>query len=441
MQITVPPVPEGKDRSSWRRFLTGMDPSKDKSFRALGPWLQAGDLVEVPEGSLVLAVDRALRGFKDEFVPRDRYTRGFRIPKQIPQKDATVTVYLAAGGELVELWSRQYINGNSAFGATTTKKLAALLDQHPVPEGGPAVLHEARRPNIHEGKCRWCAVHISAERGHLVGHGEETVVEHYEQCPAQSVPREPDGVCALCGVEVVPHQAQMHLVRDGSGTWEIRHNPTYNDRKTCLEQPVASPQEQRAAQEERDRIAREARQAARAEEERKEAKKREAREKRQRKAREAREAEAARVAGLKRVDRKTTGVYDKGLGDGMRARMLEHLDTLEDSTTTKCWTVETYYEGLLGANEYGDYDEGSIDTTYGPVDDKEDAHAHYRTFTFQPGLRGRRASQGSAPSHGPCAECGQRGGTVLRSDSSGVQGWVCDACDRGNPDDYLLSFG
>lgn len=443
MQITVPVVPEGKDTASWRRHLTGVDPAKDYSYRALGPWLQAGDLVEIPQGSLVLVVDRAVRGWKDEWVP-GRRSRSSAFPRSVPQKDAVVTVYLAADGELVEMWSRHYMSGKSAFGATTTKKLAALLEQHPVPEGTAQVLYEARRPNRKEGKCRWCTRTVRAEAGHAVGRGEDAQVEHYEQCTPQAVPGDQPCACVLCGVEVVPYQAQLYLRRDGSGVWEARHALAYNGGMSCVEQPVASPQEQREALAARDAAERE-RALAEQERTRKAGEKtRAAREKRERAKREAHEREQARVAALKTVDRASVPLFDKGLGGGMRARLLEHTDTLEDGTTTLRWTVETYYEGSLTANQDGEYDEDSTSTTE-DFTDKKAARSHYQTFSFD-SARGRSAGRGSAAGpggsgHGSCWECGSAPGQVERRDSSGVEGWVCYRCDRQNPDDYLLSFG
>jgi hypothetical protein len=212
--------------------------------------------------------------------------------------------------------------------------------------------------------------------------------------------------------------------------------------RTCLEEPVPSPQEQQAAREKKLRLERERRERERVEQQRHEEKKRQAAARRARQKREAHDREQARVAGLATVKRESTTLFDKSLGDGRRARLLEHLDTLEDATTTKRWTVQTYFQGSLTPNAYGDYDPDTIDTTQ-DFTDKTQARGHYQEFKYQEvrwspsaAPRGPRGAGG----HGTCAECGNRAGVVPRTDSSGIEGWVCERCDRDNPDDVMLSF-
>lgn len=428
MQITVPPVPEGLHPAGcWRRLLTGIDPQAKGGYRVKGTHVYAGDVLDVPEGSLLVVVDKATRGWEDDYRGYGRHA----------VEDATVTVYLAAAGTLSEEWSRQYISSKSAFGATTTKKLLGLLAEHPVPDGEAVVVREAQRPNRKEGACRWCGQRMSVGAGHVVGHGADAQVEHFQDCPTK--PAQTGQACALCGVNVISYQAAQYLVRDGSGRWETRHAPRMTPGGTCVQTPVLSAEEQIAQEAERTR-ARSA--AARAESEAQQKKERAkaARAAARTKAkREAHDAEQVRVAGLATVERASTISFDKGLGDGRRARLLEHTDTLEDGTTTQRWTVETYYAGSTGPGADGDYDEGATDASV-PFTDKDSARAHYQSLKFEPAPRRSYAGSGGG-GHGSCAECGGRAGVVLRRDSSGVEGYVCNRCDRQSPDDYLLSFG
>lgn len=418
MHITVPPVPKSLHPAAcWRKQLTGLNPQAHGGYRALGTLLHAGDTVDLPDGTLILTVDKATRGWEDNY----------RTLGQHAVKDATVTVYLAADDTLTELWSRQYVSSRSAFGATTMKKLTALLEKHPVPAGDLVVVREVRRPNSREGRCRWCRGAISAGRGHIVGHGQDAQVEHYEDCPTAAA--KTGEACALCGVSVVSYQAARHHKRDGVGDTEVRHKPV--DGRTCLQQPVASAEVQAAALAERDRAARE--RAAREREEQKKKEKAKAARAAARAAQKKAEhdAEQARVAGLKTVTRSSRSLYDKNLGNGTRACLQEHTDTLEDGTTTLRWTVETYSDDNgFGGEDYAP-DEGSVE----PYTDLALARADYQSLRYE--------KPEWKPSHrsGPaCDECGRGGASVERYDSSGIAGRVCDRCDRAFPEDYLLSF-
>ena len=421
MPITVPPVPDGLHPAGcWRRLLTGLNPAARGGYRTEGALLYAGDTVELAPGSLLLTVDKATRGWEDHYRSAGRYA----------VEDATVTVYLAGVNTLTELWSRQYVSSKSAFGATTMKRLAALLEKHPAPGGEPDVVHEARRPNAREGACRWCRARIPADCGHVAGHGPDAQVEHYEDCPTGTA--QSGQVCALCGVTVVGWQAAVHYLRDGSGEKGVRHRPVNG--RTCLEEPVASPEEQAEERAERDRVRREQAAAERAEQARKDAARVKRAAARMAKRQTALAAEQARVAGLATISRASTALYDKGLGDGMRACLRQHTDGLEDGTTTLRWTVETYPEAYRGGVFEDDGDASGCEVR--EYTDLAEARSHYQTLHFQPAPRRRVPVSGKV-----CAECGRGDATVERRDSSGIPGMVCVACDRRNPDDFMLSFG
>jgi hypothetical protein len=397
-------------------MLTGLNPEAAGGYRALGTLLYAGDSVEVPDGALILTVDKATRGWEDNYRGNGRHA----------VSDATVTVHLASGETLSEQWSRQYISAKSAFGAATMKKLTALLGRHPAPAGDVVVLHEAQRPNHKEGRCRWCKLNIYPGLGHVVGHGADAEVEHYEQCASQAA--ENGEACALCGVTVVSAQARRHIKRDGTGAREVRH--TVPD---CWDNPVPSFEEQIAARDARDAAARQEAARERAVREKKEAAKARRVADKAAKEQAAHDAEQARVAGLKTVSRTTAALYDKGVGGGVRCCLSEHTDTLEDGTTTKRWTVETYSGGSGFSGE--DYDpEPGVREEF---TDKKKARSRYQDFRYEPRPRG---SYTTGPG-GKCWECERGGATVERRDSSGITGVICHRCDRENPDDVTLSFG
>lgn len=414
MPITVPPLPSGYHPAAcWRRTLTGLNPAERGGRCVTGEWLHATDTVDLPAGTLVLAVDKQnTGGWETNYKTGDRY----------PLEDATVTVYLADADGLTQLWTRHYKRAASAFGATTLKKLGALLDEHPAPGGEITVVREARRPNDKSGTCPWCSKFVPAVWGHVAGHGEDAHVEHYEDCPPR--PASTGETCALCGVVVIGIQAQQHLVREGSGRWETRHRVLHG--MSCTESPIASPEEQQEQAEERKRAAAKAAEKARQAEERKAARKQAAKDKK----RAEHDAEQARVAGLATTGRTSRELYDKGLGGSMRVRLLEHTDALEDGTTTMRWSVETY--GTSNGFNGEDYDpDPSTDTPYTEL---ADARAAYQSLKFEPAPRARWRE----PSGEPCANCDGPGGRFRRVDSSGIGGVVCASCDKD--DDFQLSF-
>lgn len=426
VKIAVPPVPEGLHPAGcWRKMITGVDPAARGGYKVLGELLSPGDTVEVPVGALVLAVDKATRGWEI----------GYETRRRVAVEDATVTVYLASAGGLAEVWSRQYITSKSAFGATTMKQIARLLAGHPVPSGGVVVVEEARRPNRREGVCRWCGRRVAQETGHVSGHGADAKVEHYRECP--TVPVQTGDVCVVCDVEVVSFQAAGYYSRKVAGKVEVRHKPVNG--ATCWEEPIPSPQEQQAALAARDAAERERLAAARARETTPEQAKRARAAKREAAKVDADRAEQARVAELAIVSTATSTLFDKDLGEGRRACLEERVLTLSDGSTTKRWSVRTYCPagGRGGDDDFGG-DEPAEEVCERTRLDH--ARADYQALRYQRPQRGSYRRSGAAEPAGSCAECGAAAGVVERLDSSGIAGKVCYRCDRQNPDDYMLSF-
>jgi hypothetical protein len=406
VRVAVPPIPSDSSKG-WRKAVTGVDTAEKGGFAVTGEWLQAGDTVEVPLGRLVLAVDKQVTGRR-----LGRYGM-----EDISA--ATVTVYRAKPDDLVPLWKRAFKQAKSALGATTLKKLQQLLDDQPVPEGGVTVVEEARRPNRRAGTCRWCHGQVAAERGHLVGRGENVEIEHWQACPALRATN--GAVCNLCGVTVDAAQAHVVLPRDGTGTWVTRHHPDLQ----CTTQRLESWEElqvrERAADAQRREAAeRQQELAAQRERERELAAQREQAE------RAAADAEQARLAGLA-VNKTRRVIYDKRVGYDSRARMVVHTGTVEESTIT-WWTVGTYDVG--GAWTGSDYDPDP--ETAKVYARREDAHKAYKALEFE------RRPAGARRSSRECDECGQFGAEHERYDSSGILGCVCGSCD--SYPDFKLSF-
>lgn len=425
MQITIPATPAGhRAASCWRKTITGLGPGK-AGTAVVGDWLTAGDQADIPTGTLIVAVDKTTTGWAGHYRTGESYA----------VEDAAVTLYLVTADGLTPMWARHYKSAASAFGATTVKKITALLAAHPAPAGVVTVLAEARRPNTRPADCRWCRRRIPTGLGHVVGHGPAAQVEHHESCPnGITVNGTP---CARCGVGVVcaPGGAgtETVLVREGTGRWETRHVAA----AACTTTPVESwdaYQERIAARDAAARAAQAARLADHLaqEQNRAVAAARIAKRKTEKAAANlaAYHAEQARVAGLTRASTTETTLHDKGIGGGMRVSLVEYADILSDATTTKRWGVREYASGP-GATGYGDYDPDLGRTTDHPRID--DARADYRSRTFT-----APAPVYPSQAGGRCDNCDNGGARYPRRDSSGIPGMVCTSCNRDA--DYELSF-
>ncbi|WP_018219149.1 hypothetical protein [Salinispora vitiensis] len=418
MQITVPPA-EPKT-SAWRKTITALGAGKGGGA-VEGVWLQPGDVVDVPVGTLVVAVDKVTTGHA--------YT--YRGGEPYAVQDATVTVSIVAAEGLRKLWSRHYKSAKSAFGATTQRKIAALLKEHPVPDGEVSVVTEAQRPNRREARCRWCQTTVYAETGHLVGHGENIEVEHFGQCPTRNVAA--GTPCALCGVTVSAGRldapaATMMIRESGGGRWETRHASSVD----CTTNPPESHEDYTARCDAQSRAAAEQLRVAGEADERRRQQRAKRKAAREAAARKAEEEEIARVATLTETSRSSVNLHDKGLGGNRRAALDEITISLSDGTTTTRWEVRVYSKGSGWTGEDGDPDEGqSTEHT-----NKQEAQFAYRRWEFSPPRRERERNTRNA---GTCAECLRWvGARFPRQDNSGIPGLVCAKCNLYAR--YELSF-
>jgi hypothetical protein len=115
--IQVPPAPQGKGTTCWRKAVAGITAAKGGSGIE-GQWLQAGDTVMVPDGTILIAVDKTSTGWDNHHRTGEPYRTW----------DATVTLYTVASDGLAQKWQRHFKTDTSACGATTRKQLQQLLD-------------------------------------------------------------------------------------------------------------------------------------------------------------------------------------------------------------------------------------------------------------------------------------------------------------------------
>ncbi|WP_433574143.1 hypothetical protein [Nocardia brasiliensis] len=108
----------------------------------------------------------------------------------------------------------------------------------------------------------------------------------------------------------------------------------------------------------------------------------------------AHQVEQARVAGLRTIRRSSRVLFDKRIGDQLRAQLLEHVDELEDGSTTTRWSVQSYWPPALLAPSAGDFvaDDDSIDVSE-PFTRLDTARARYQSWRYDP----ERTSVTTAP--------------------------------------------
>ncbi|MEU4234885.1 hypothetical protein AB0F17_62320 [Nonomuraea sp. NPDC026600] len=413
--ITVPPVPEGLNTAAcWRKTIRHLNYDQRGGAQVAGEWLQAADVVELPPGTLVLAVDKKTLG----------WDVGYRSGERYAIEDATITIHLATNEGLTTQWSRHYKHAKSAFGPTTIKRIAALLEAHPAPSAEVVVVEEAQRANHKPGDCRWCGLRLPKGAGHLVGRGEAAEVEHFRRCPSR--PARNGDVCALCGRTVVARlgSTESVLVREDEGRWEIRHTAstrcTTTPMETWEEYQERTEAEQATERAQKQRLEAQRRKAADARATKKAAEQA------------AYEAEQARVEGLQTISRAEQELFSKNIGPGVRARLLEYSDTLQDDTTTIRWGITVGGTGNGWNGE--DYDPGQST----PYTRLEDARHAYRSLQWTPAPRpnSRRHTDGDCPGPGVphCDGCGTRyapGGWMMAS-----TGRACPNCYDGLADDH-----
>ncbi|MFD9947664.1 hypothetical protein ACFWYW_46640 [Nonomuraea sp. NPDC059023] len=415
MNITVPPLPEGlKSAACWRKTIAALNDGERGGAQIIGAWLHAGDIVDATPGTLIVAVDKKTLGWANHHRTGQRYA----------VEDAKVAVHLVTGDGLTELWSRHYKAATSAFGATTMKKITALLDAHPAPGGEVTVIDEAKRPNHKPGECRWCHTRVPQGVGHVVGHGEDAEVEHYRRCPIRSA-RDGD-VCSLCGRTMVARlsETEVVMVREGDGRWEPRHF----ERLNCTITPLDTWEELQ------ERLTAEKTEQQRAQAKRAKAAERRAAKAAEKKAAEqaAHQAEQDRVAGLKTTSRAAQELFAKNIAPGLRAHLLEYTDTLEDGTTTTRWgvTVQAAGQGWAGVDNDPDMGQATSFTRL------QDAQGFYRGMQWsderphQPRGRRDRGCPGLDVPH--CYGCGTTyaaGGFMSASTGTACPGCYDDLAD------------
>jgi len=423
-QITVPPL-AGRARG-WRRTVHGLTDARG-GFAVQGDWLEPGDVVDLPTGTVVLAVDKTYTG---QAAPSD-YTDGG------PTYAADVTLHLVtADGGLTAAWSRRFARATSALGATTRKQIIGLLAAHPPTRIPPLVIQAMRRPNREPGPCRWCGEHVPAHQGHLVGHGADVAVEHWTRCFDRPIPAE-GATCALCGVEVaaggyVP-DARLYLVREHGGRWEARHIPSL----ACTTIPQPSATAALAAHHEALRVLADLRAEQKAADARREKRAATARARRAEQDaadRAAREAEDRRVRHLTVVARDEHTLNDKGVAPGLRVALIERASHYTDGSTVIRWLLREY-AGAGPASPTGDAgdadDAVEEETVYLTV---VDARAAYRRLKYTRDAPTRPGRENGSR----CANCGGAGARHPRRDSSGIDGVVCARCN--GEETVALSF-
>lgn len=427
--ITVPPIPEPMMASSWRRVVTGIRVSRSGATTTLLPddgsqWLAAGDMVQLPAGTVILVVDKTFTGSAANYRTGEPYT----------VYTPTVTVLRVTGeGDLATVYRRTFKTSKSIYSTTVLGKLRAALETSPAAVVAQ-VLAEAQRPNRTAEPCRWCGGRVAAAHGHVVGHGDQVQVEHWKQCPPQPArPGDHRVPCTVCGVSV-HHTLGVRTVERPAGGPPAdgpRHTIQHQSELDCANRPqpeaelidaeLAFQDAQRREQEAADRAAVAKKQKAAQARRDKAAAKRRTKQERERQEAEAMRELVARV-GIHYTE-PPTNLYDKGLGGGIRMRLDQTVGHLagadsgaDDGTdgTATWWTVTC--PGLGISKQFWQ---------------RAEARAYYQKFSYDPDRsttpsRDRAVPVSSCPT--PDVEhCGECGSTTA------VGGWMAAslglACD------------
>jgi hypothetical protein len=366
--VTVPPVPDGASPyKSYRKVVDGIDGTLRGGHAVLGTFADPGATIAVAAGSLLLAVDQALVRWDHAHGTGERY----------PVMSADVTLHLADGDGLRQLWRRSFARARSASGPAALAQLRRHLAAHPPPGAQVTVIGEGPgAANLNDAPCAWCGTRVPKEQGRVHGRGETARVTHAPgRCPAR--PAADGDACELCGITMAARRGSRRVITQaGSARWITAHH----EHLACTTRPQPSwEQEQEEARQHRELQ----RTAAAAGEKNAAARRRQERD---RAARQAAGAEQARAAALTRVSREACQLYDKGLGAGWRARLSECTDGLSDETTATCWTVESYPQGAH-ATMTADGDAGGDLPAVGQEEywHLPDARAAYRRLRYQPG--------------------------------------------------------
>ncbi|MEW1657875.1 hypothetical protein [Streptomyces sp. NPDC093707] len=412
VRVRVPVVPARADvQRSWRQIVTGLDSGAAGAAAVLGPEVGHGALVTVAPGALLLSVDQHVTGWRETFVAGG-------IGKPYPLMDAAVTLYrVQDDGELKTEWARHFKTVKGAFGREGHRQIRKHLEARPTVAGSVQIVDPGPgRPNKTAGTCRWCAGQLPAGRGALVGRGPGVEMEHPRKCPPR--PAEPQVACALCARSVAPGTAELVLVREGEGRWEVQHTGGRCEARPSYEEYLEQVRRQRDVQAAQ-------REAAKAAEAKRAARRERAAEKRRKKAEEEEAAAAAvkqRVVevGIRCVSG-TTELYDKGLSPtGLRMRLVEQDLELADGSAARWWVVQAYG----GSEEFEDGEEYQGGPYYLLRDAREEYQCH-RYEAAAPVVARRRWEPAACPADDPsqphCDHCG-------RADSDG--GWMAASLGR-----------
>ncbi|MCB9441193.1 MAG: hypothetical protein H6523_13205 [Mycolicibacterium sp.] len=171
--LVVPSRPIG-GRSGWRKLITEVSPGARNAFGLEGQWLDSGVVYELPEGALVLVVDRP---------ERHRW-------------EVSLSTATPLGLEPIHSWSLKHHLG---------KRVVDYIRRR-LPAGAAAMeaTRLEARPNEYESYCRRCRGIVPARAGRLVdvGGGKAGVIHHPGQCPPPPDILRPNkwgGICLLCG--------------------------------------------------------------------------------------------------------------------------------------------------------------------------------------------------------------------------------------------------
>lgn len=216
--VVVPGEAPGATRS-WRRMVTGVDPSYGSAYGLSGPWLAAGVAHGFPPGAVVIAVDR---------VNREWTVRMMRVTDVELVDEKVWTLKTPLGKRVLDYMARR-------LAPDAAEHRAVRLE----PESNPW-----------EGQCRNCRNTVPAQEGHYRrGHG---VTHKLGECPPPPPP--PDQVrpnrrgepCLLCGGWVEAYSARAlllsHPIVDDEGTILQRYQATHD---TCPPDPVPGPANRR----------------------------------------------------------------------------------------------------------------------------------------------------------------------------------------------------
>ncbi|MEU5163923.1 hypothetical protein AB0G74_30505 [Streptomyces sp. NPDC020875] len=137
-RVRVPPVQWPQEtEGSWRCVMTGVERTgMEGVIRITGPRLEPDDLVELPEGYLLVQCDRRQRT-----VPRSPQHQR-QSPDISPYPESLYTLYVSVvrDGRLERVWWRSSHNYRRTFDIPAARSLARLLVRHQPPEGErPAV--------------------------------------------------------------------------------------------------------------------------------------------------------------------------------------------------------------------------------------------------------------------------------------------------------------